>query len=96
MSRVHLHFASFALQLHDDLTLSYGRGPRISLLELGMNDLPSVLVPLARHACYAQACSGKRKDFKKNKGVFDYDLTMTLQRHSKMSFDVGWVYVDSR
>ena len=89
MHSVKMHFATFALQLHNDLTISYGHGRRVSLTRLDFKDLSAALIPLARHACYANACSGKRKDFRKNKGVFDFDLTMSLQRHSKLQFADG-------
>ena len=89
MFTVRMHFATFALQLHDDLSVSFGNGVRVPLLHFGKKDLAAVLIPLARHACYAAACNGKRKDFKKNKGVFDFDLTMTLLRHSKLTFQSG-------
>ena len=83
------HFASFAICLFDDLSISFCGSQRISLQKIDMRELAACLIPLARHACYASACATKRKDIRRNTGVLDPDLSRLFLRHSKLSFPDG-------
>ena len=89
MHQVRAQFAMLQLQLHDDLSISFGSGQRVPYQELTTLHIKQTLQHLGRHTCYERACDKNRKDLNKPGGILDFDLTSTFWRHSKLKFHEG-------